>query len=139
MLLANGVSNDLLMLALAQELVESVDIEEDCQKALVAAIENCQTIHQDKLATNHTQPQDAASLKKRETEIYAALTNEPMSARRVCRKLEEMNTPYSKKIVNALLGKMVKQGKVNVIYRGMIRTYYTGELKEGAPQDALPT
>lgn len=135
--MANGVSNDLLMLALAQELVESAGIEEDYREALTASIKHCQAIHQVKLATNQTQPQDAASLRKRETEIYAALTNEPMSTRRVCQKLKEMNTPYSKDIVGALLGKMVRQGKVNAIYRGQTRTYYIGELKEGAPQDAL--
>lgn len=138
MLLANGISNDLLMLALAQELVESVDIEEDYREALIAGIEKCQAIHQDKLATNHTQLQDAASLRKRETEIYAALTNEPMSTRRVCQKLKEMNTPYPRDVVRALLGKMVKNGKVNAIYRDQVRAYYIGELKEGVSQDALP-
>lgn len=137
MLLANGISNDLLMLALAQEFVESVDIEEDCQKALVAAIEHCQALHQVKIATNQTQPQDAASLKKRETEIYAALTNEPTSARRICQKLKEMNTPYPKDVVSTLLGKMVKNGKVNAFYRGEVKAYYIGELKEGVSQDAL--
>lgn len=139
MLLANGISNDLLVTALAHELVESVDIEEDYREALIAAIENCQATHQVKLATNHTQPQDAASLRKRETEIYAALTDEPMSARRVYHKLKEMNTPYPREVVCTLLGKMVRQGKVSAIYRGRTRTYYIGELKEGVPLDALPT
>lgn len=137
MLLANGVSNDLLMLALAHELVESADIEEDYRKALVAAIEYGQARHRVKLTKNHTQPQDATSLKKRETEIYAALTNEPMSVRRVCSKLEEMNTPYPRDVVRGLLRKMVENGKINAIYRGMVKAYYIGELKEGVSQDAL--
>lgn len=135
--MANGISNDLLMFALAQEIVESADIEEDYREALIVGIKYCQALHQVKLVTNHTQPQDAASLRKRETEIYAALTNEPMSARRVYHKLKEMNTPYPKDVVRTLLGKMVRQGKVNAINRGQIRAYYIGELEEGVPQDAL--